>query len=72
VLVEAPDATAAQRAEAEDELRRRLGATIALTTVATGTLPVAEHKTRLVYRLLPGDELPLALAQALERKERAR
>jgi len=37
VLVEAPDATAAQRAEAEDELPRRLGATIALTTVATGT-----------------------------------
>ena len=31
VLVEAPDATRRQQAEAEDELRRRLGATVALT-----------------------------------------
>ena len=70
VVVEAPDASASDRAEAEEALRRRLGATVVLTTVPRGTLPVAEHKTRLVYRLMRGDELPPALAQALEAKER--
>jgi phenylacetate-CoA ligase len=71
VLVEAPSAGAAERAEAEQELRRRLGAEIRLTIVAAGTLPVAEHKTRLVYRLALGDELPPALAAVLDRKEPA-
>jgi phenylacetate-CoA ligase len=71
VLVEAPAASVADRAEAEEELRRRLGAAIALTAVPRGTLPVAKHKTRLVYRLAGGDELPPALAEALEPKERA-
>jgi hypothetical protein len=68
VLVEAPGASPADRAEAEQDLRRRLGAAVELTAVPHGTLPVAEHKTRLVYRLVSGDELPPALAEALEPK----
>jgi len=71
VLVEAPGASDPDRAEAEQDLRRRLGAAVELTAVPRGTLPVAEHKTRLVYRLVSGDELPPALAEALKPKERA-
>jgi phenylacetate-CoA ligase len=69
VVVEAPDAAREERAAAEHELRRRLGASVALIAVPDGTLPVAEHKTRLVYRLAHGDVLPPALAAALDPKE---
>ncbi|HEX3316702.1 MAG TPA: AMP-binding protein [Solirubrobacteraceae bacterium] len=69
VVVEAPTAAPADRKGAEQELRRRLGAAVALTTVPDGTLPVAEHKTRLVYRPAHGDDLPPALAAALGPKE---
>jgi phenylacetate-CoA ligase len=69
VVVEAPRASAADRAAAEDELRRRLGAAITLTTVPHGTLPVDEHKTQLVYRRAHREALPPALAAALDPKE---
>ena len=71
VLVEAPDAGRAELSAAEDELRRTLGAAVELTALAPGKLPVAEHKTRLVYRLTGGADLPAALAAALDRKDRA-
>ena len=69
VLVEAPEASVADRADAEQELRRRLGAAVTVTALPRGTLPVAEHKTRVVYRVGRNDALPRALAAALERKE---
>jgi phenylacetate-CoA ligase len=69
VLVEAPEASVADRTDAEQELRRRLGAAVTVTALPRGTLPVAEHKTRLVYRVGRSDALPRALAAALERKE---
>jgi phenylacetate-CoA ligase len=67
VVVEVPAEHDARRTltETEDELRRKLGAAIELTAVVPGTLPVAEHKTRLVYGLASGGELPPALAAAL-------
>jgi phenylacetate-CoA ligase len=46
-----PDAVAA-------ELHRRLRAPFAVVALAPGTLPVAEHKTRTVYRTARGDGLP--------------
>jgi phenylacetate-CoA ligase len=71
VLVEAADAGRAELAAAEDDLRRALGAAVELTALAPGSLPVAEHKTRLVYRLAHGDELPPGLVAALDRKDGA-
>jgi phenylacetate-CoA ligase len=52
--------------ELEDTLRARF----ALTRLDPGTLPVAEHKTRIVHRTARGDALPDAV-EAL-RKEIAR
>jgi phenylacetate-CoA ligase len=49
-----PDAIAA-------ELHRRLRAPFRVVAVAPGALPVAEHKTRTVYRTARGDALPPAL-----------
>ena len=72
VLVEAAEADRADLHAAEDDLRRTLGASVELTALAPGSLPVAEHKTRLVYRLMPGVELPPALAAALDRKDGAK
>jgi phenylacetate-CoA ligase len=42
--------------ELAQRLRRELGAQFEIHPLAPGTLPVAEHKTKLVYR--DGDELP--------------
>jgi phenylacetate-CoA ligase len=51
----APDAIAA-------ELHARLRARFAVVALAPGTLPVAEHKTRTVYRTARGDVLPPPIA----------
>ena len=68
VLVEAAGGSPGDVEQAEQELRRKLGAAMELRPVPLGTLPVSEQKTQLVYRLAAGDELPRALATALERK----
>ena len=39
-------------------LHARLRARFAVVALSPGTLPVAEHKTRIVYRTARGDELP--------------
>jgi phenylacetate-CoA ligase len=44
-----------------DELRRELGAAFEIVALARGSLPVEEHKTRIVYRPARGDELPEAI-----------
>jgi phenylacetate-CoA ligase len=44
------------------ELHRRLRAQFRVVALAPGTLPVAEHKTRTVYRTARGDELPRCIA----------
>jgi phenylacetate-CoA ligase len=71
VLVETDGASDADLRAAEDDLRRTLGAAVALTALAPGSLPVAEHKTRLLYRVTQGAELPPALAVVLDRKDGA-
>jgi hypothetical protein len=43
------------------ELHRRLRAPFRVVAVAPGALPVAEHKTRTVYRTARADALPPAL-----------
>jgi phenylacetate-CoA ligase len=50
--------------ELAEELHRRLGARFEVTALAPGALPVAEHKTRTVYRTARGDALPPAIDQA--------
>jgi phenylacetate-CoA ligase len=50
-------------AELEDALRARF----AVTRLEPGSLPVAEHKTRIVHRTARGDELPEAV-EALRRE----
>jgi hypothetical protein len=49
--------------ELEDVLRARF----AVTRLEPGSLPVAEHKTRIVYRTARRDELPDAV-EALRRE----
>ena len=51
------------------ELESALRARFAVTRLEPGSLPVAEHKTRIVHRSARGDELPTAV-EAL-RKESA-
>ena len=65
VYVEAPaDADlAGLTAELEDTLRARF----AVTRLDPGSLPVAEHKTRIVHRTARGDALPEAV-EALRRE----
>jgi phenylacetate-CoA ligase len=65
VFVEAAGVPGAELERLEGELRRRLGAAVTLQPLSPGALPVAEHKTRLVYRPARGDKLPAALASAL-------
>jgi phenylacetate-CoA ligase len=72
VLVEAAEADHTDLHAAEGDLRRTLGASVELTAIAPDSLPVAEHKTRLVYRLMPGVELPSELAAALDPKDGAK
>jgi phenylacetate-CoA ligase len=72
VLVEAADVPPADLDGLERELRRKLGAAVTLRPLPPGTLPVAEHKTRLVYRPTLGDELPAGLASAIRVTEGGR
>jgi phenylacetate-CoA ligase len=68
VYVEAPAdiELAAVTGELEDSLRARF----VVTRLDPGSLPVAEHKTRIVHRTARGDELPEAVESL--RKETAR
>jgi phenylacetate-CoA ligase len=61
VYVETTDGAPAPAAIAA-ELHARLRARFEVTALAPGTLPVAEHKTRTVYRTARGDELPRSIA----------
>jgi phenylacetate-CoA ligase len=63
VFVEARDGAPDARAIAA-ELHARLRARFHVTALAPGALPVAEHKTRTVYRTARGDELPPAVQNA--------
>jgi phenylacetate-CoA ligase len=69
VVVEAAEVPGAELERLERELRRRLRAAVTLQPLSPGALPVAEHKTRLVYRPARGDELPAAVASALPSKD---
>jgi hypothetical protein len=51
-----------------DELHRTLRARFAVRRLEPGSLPRAEHKTRIVHRTTRGDALPPAVAAL--RKER--
>jgi phenylacetate-CoA ligase len=65
IYVEAPDDVELGdvTAELEDKLRARF----AVTRLEPGSLPVAEHKTRIVHRTARGDRLPEAV-EALRRE----
>jgi phenylacetate-CoA ligase len=63
VFVEAGDGAPPPGAIAQ-ELHARLRARFAVIPLGPGALPVAEHKTRTVYRTARGDELPAAIAHA--------
>jgi phenylacetate-CoA ligase len=65
VYVEAPRQT--DLAPLEAELHGALRARFAVTRLEPGSLPVAEHKTRLVHRTARGDRLPAAV-QSLGRE----
>jgi phenylacetate-CoA ligase len=49
-----------------DALHARLRTRFAVVALAPGTLPVAEHKTRTVYRTARGDEPPHCIAETSE------
>jgi phenylacetate-CoA ligase len=68
VYVEAPDDV--ELDSVTGELEATLRARFAVARLEPGSLPVAEHKTRIVHRTARGDELPAAV-EAL-RKEIAR
>ena len=57
--VEAP--AGADLAPVEAELHSALHARFAVKRLAPGSLPAAEHKTRLVHRTARGDRLPAAV-----------
>ncbi len=59
VYVEAP--ADVDLAEVADGLHVALGARFAVIRLEPGSLPVAEHKTRIVHRIARGDELPAAV-----------
>ena len=61
VYVEASEGAPAPDAIAQ-RLHARLRARFAVVALAPGTLPVAEHKTRIVYRTARGDELPRCIS----------
>jgi phenylacetate-CoA ligase len=68
VYVEAPSET--DLAGLSDRLHEALRVRFALTRLEPGSLPVAEHKTRIVHRTARGDVLPPAVDTL--RKELAR
>jgi hypothetical protein len=53
-----------------DRLHAALNARFEVTRLEPGSLPVAEHKTRIVHRTARGDPLPDAV-EALLKKEPA-
>ena len=59
VYVEAPPEVDLGLLEAQ--LHAGLGARFAVTRLEPGSLPVAEHKTRIVHRTARGDTLPRAV-----------
>jgi phenylacetate-CoA ligase len=59
VYVEAPSEV--DLASVTDRLQATLRARFAVTRLEPGSLPVAEHKTRIVHRTARGDELPEAV-----------
>jgi phenylacetate-CoA ligase len=59
VYVEAPEDV--DLASVAERLHAKLRARFALTRLEPGSLPVAEHKTRIVYRTARGDPLPSAV-----------
>jgi phenylacetate-CoA ligase len=65
VYVEAPDK--AELGDVTTELEDTLRARFAVTRLELGALPVAEHKTRIVYRTARDDELP-EVVEALRRE----
>jgi hypothetical protein len=65
VFVEARDSAPAPDAIAA-ALHARLRARFVVTPLDPGALPVAEHKTRTVYRTARGDELPAAIEPAYQ------
>jgi phenylacetate-CoA ligase len=69
VYVEAPPELALE--DMAGELEADLRARFAVTRLEPGSLPVAEHKTRVVHRMARGDELPAAV-EAVREKEIAR
>jgi len=54
-----------------ERLQRALRVRFAVTRIEPGSLPVAEHKTRIVHRTVRGDVLPPAV-QSLRRREPVR
>jgi phenylacetate-CoA ligase len=68
VYVEAP--ADAELSGVADELQDKLRARFEITRLEPGSLPVAEHKTRIVHRTARGDALPDAVET--HRKEFAR
>jgi hypothetical protein len=65
IYVEAPDDV--ELGDVTAELEDRLRARFAVTRLEPGSLPVAEHKTRIVHRTARGDALPEAV-EALRRE----
>lgn len=59
-----PDAGAPDPSAVAGELHRRLRAPFRVVALPPGTLPVAEHKTRTVYRTARGDDLPAGVLAA--------
>ena len=59
VYVEAPPE--ADLAGVAEQLHSALGARFAVTRLGPGSLPAAEHKTRIVHRTARGDALPAAV-----------
>ena len=59
IYVEAP--VEADLGSLPDRLRARLNARFRVTRLEPGSLPVAEHKTRIVHRTARGDSLPPAV-----------
>jgi phenylacetate-CoA ligase len=68
VYVEAPGEV--DPAAIGERLHAALGARFTVTRLEPGSLPVAEHKTRIVHRTARGDELPAAVENL--RRESAR
>jgi len=67
VFVESHGRDGAAPAKVAAELHRRLGTRFDVTALAPGALPMAEHKTRTVYRTTRGDELPRSILEATRR-----